>query len=132
MMTSVPIRVLVADDTDAMRQAICELLSHESAVNVIGEARSYAELLRLVNEDVPDVVLMDLYMPDEGRFNVTLVRSQLRSTRLLAMSIWDNEESVRLSESYGALRLLNKANLVSVLVPAIEECVQGRRKTQHA
>jgi DNA-binding NarL/FixJ family response regulator len=131
-MTSVPIRVLVADDTDAMRQAICELLSHESAVNVIGEARSYAELLRLVNEDVPDVVLMDLYMPDEGRFNVTLVRSQLRSTRLLAMSIWDNEESVRLSESYGALRLLNKANLVSVLVPAIEECVQGRRKTQHA
>jgi DNA-binding NarL/FixJ family response regulator len=131
-MTSVPIRVLVADDTDAMRHAICSLLSSESTVTVIGEARSYAELLRLVNEDVPDVVLMDLHMPDEGRFNLTLVKNQLRRTRLLAMSIWDNEESVHLAESYGAFRLLNKANLVSVLVPAIEECVQGNGKAQHA
>jgi hypothetical protein len=48
------------------------------------------------------------------------------------MSIWDDEETVRLAESFGAFKLLNKANLASVLTPTIKECADKKQRAQHA
>jgi two-component system response regulator NreC len=127
-----PIRLLIADDSDGVRHAICSLLAHEATITISGEARNDAGLLRLISERSPDVVLMDLHMPDEKQFDVAWIKSRLRSPCLLAMSIWDDGETVRLAEGIGARKLLNKANLASVLIPTIKECVQENGKAHHA
>jgi DNA-binding NarL/FixJ family response regulator len=115
-------RLLIADDSDSVRQAICALLQPESSITVIGEARDYPELVRMLNKSIQDVILMDVHMPGEDRVAPVLIKAQLRSSCLLAMSIWDDAETVSLAESYGALKLLDKSSLASTLMPAIKEC----------
>jgi len=58
-----PVRILVADDSDTMRRAICALLQAQTGIAVCGEAGNYAELLKMFNAFTTDVVLMDMRMP---------------------------------------------------------------------
>jgi hypothetical protein len=66
-------------------------------------------------------VLLDLHMPDEKEFSPALVRSQLSEAgaQVLAMSIWNDEEARALAAIYGALALLDKATIASVLIETI-------------
>jgi DNA-binding NarL/FixJ family response regulator len=80
------IRILIADDSDAVRKAICALLAHEQTITVCGEARDYAELLQMLGNPRPDVVLMDLRMPNAELFDAVNVKAELRGLCLLAMS----------------------------------------------
>ncbi|MGB9521696.1 MAG: response regulator, partial [Anaerolineales bacterium] len=60
-----PIRVLIADDHKLFRQGLMSLMRTRSdLVEVIGEAETGAEAVRLTQELKPDIVLMDIYMPD--------------------------------------------------------------------
>jgi DNA-binding NarL/FixJ family response regulator len=69
----------------------------------------------------PTVVLMDLHMPDEPNVSPALVKTQLQRSakNILAMSIWNDEESKALAQSYGASILSDKSALAPELVPAI-------------
>jgi DNA-binding NarL/FixJ family response regulator len=125
-----PFRLLIADDTDAVRHAICSLLCHEASITICGEARNFVELFSLLGECSPDVILMDLHMPDERQYDSARIKSRLRGYCLLAMSIWDDEQTVRLEESFGAFKLLNKANLAFVLTPTIKECADEKRRAR--
>jgi two-component system response regulator DevR len=71
-------RVLVADDSDTMRRAICALLDSNAAITLCGEVGSYADLFKRLLESNPHVVLMDLRMPDEKCFDVRYVSGQLQ------------------------------------------------------
>ncbi len=119
-----PVRVLVADDSDTMRHAICALLQAQTGITVCGEASNYAELLKIFNANTTDVVLMDLRMPGEKSFTPAAIKNHLHGSCLLAMSVWNDEETASLAQSYGAVKLLDKGQLASTLVPAIEECIQ--------
>jgi DNA-binding NarL/FixJ family response regulator len=125
-------RVLVADDCDAMRRVICTLLESSASITLCGEANCYADLFKVRRESNPHVVLMDLRMPDEKRFNPAYVNGQLQGSCVLAMSIWNDEETIDLGRSYGAVKLLEKGGLTSTLIPAIEECMHLRTHSQHA
>jgi len=69
-----PVRLLVADDSEIIRRAICVLLQTQTDIAVCGEAGNYAELLKKFNATTTDVVLMDIRMPGEKLF--TLRRSK--------------------------------------------------------
>ena len=127
-----PIRILVADDSQSMRRAITMMLAAEPRITVCGEASTYSELLKKISELDPRVVLMDLHMSDERHFDCTYIKNQLRRSRLLAMSIWTDEVSASLARSYGAVRLLDKGNLASSLMPTIEECTGEKVRSRHA
>jgi chemotaxis response regulator CheB len=127
-----PIRVLVADDSEAMRKAICSLLADEPRIAVCGQASDYTELLKMQGECSPEVVLMDLRMPDQDRIKTEQVKDQLQHSCLLAISFANDEETVSLAKAYGAFKLLDKVDLESTLLPAIEECMRDNRKAQHA
>ena len=129
---SAPIRLLIADDSDIVRRAICRVLEDASAITVIGEARNYTELLRIFRESTPQVVLMDLRMPDDTQFHADTIKAQLGDSCLLAMSAFADEETASLARRYGALKLLDKAGLGSTLIPAIEECTREKGKVQNA
>jgi DNA-binding NarL/FixJ family response regulator len=127
-----PIRLLIADDSDAVRRAICTLLEHESNIKITAEASSYTELLGLLTEPIPEVVLMDVHMPDENQFDAGTIKAHFGSSCLLAMSIFADEETARLAQSYGAFKLLDKVGLALTLLPAIEECTREKGNVQNA
>jgi len=58
------IRVLIADDSDVMRAAIARTLTADPDLEVVGEAASFAETLKQASTLNPDIVLLDLHMPD--------------------------------------------------------------------
>jgi DNA-binding NarL/FixJ family response regulator len=124
------IRVLIADDSNSVRGAIRSLLRDESDVRICGEATNHEELLRMLSEAWPDVVLMDVYMPHGKPVDPAYIKAELRGFCVLTMSIWDNDETVRLSQGFGAFKLLNKSNLAFTLMPAIAECMRQRGRSQ--
>jgi DNA-binding NarL/FixJ family response regulator len=115
-----PIRVLLADDTEFMRRAISRLLETRPELEVVGEADDFAQTIQLANDLKPQVIVMDLHMPDEARFTPQEVESLLNhGSQLLAISIWNNEDAKALAESFGAVKLLDKMSLSKELIPAI-------------
>ena len=127
-----PVRLLIADDSATIRRAICVLLQAQTGIAVCGEAQDYADLLKKLSVSNTDVVLMDIRMPGEGRFDPATIKGQLNGSCLLAMSFANDEETVSLAKGYGALKLLDKMELASTLIPAIEECVQQNQRAHHA
>ena len=125
-----PIRLLIADDSKAIRRAICVLLKDQTDIAVCGEAGNYAELLKKFNATTTDVVLMDIRMPGENMFTPATIKDHLHGSCLLAMSVFADEETASLAQSYGAMKLLDKGQLGSTLVPAIQECMQQNGTAQ--
>jgi DNA-binding NarL/FixJ family response regulator len=120
---SLPTRVLIADDSEVIRRTICVLLQTQTDIAVCGEATNYAELLKKFNASTTDVVLMDMRMPGEKLFTPATIKSHFYGSCLLAMSVWNDEQTASLARSYGAVKFLDKSSLYSTLLPAIEECM---------
>jgi DNA-binding NarL/FixJ family response regulator len=125
-----PIRLLIADDSATIRRAICVLLQTQTGIAVCSEAGNYAELLKIFNATTTDVVLTDLRMPGEKMFTPATIKGHLHGSCLLAMSVWNDAETASLAQSYGAVKLLDKSQLASTLIPAIEECMQQERRAR--
>ena len=118
---AMPISVLLADDTAIMRKAVRSILDSRSDLIVVGETTDFAATMNLIETLRPNVVVMDLHMPGEFKISPADVKSQLRraTSRLLAISIWDDDDSRALADSFGAVALLSKIDLSATLVPAI-------------
>jgi len=89
----------------------------------LGEASNFAEAISMTAALKPDVVLLDLHMPDDRSFNPEFVKANLSGARVLAMSLsgdYESEEETRLlAERFGAVAILDKAKLYDQLIPAI-------------
>jgi CheY-like chemotaxis protein len=109
------VRVLLADRTELMRKAIRGLLSECEDISLVGEASTFAETVQKAKELLPDEIVLDLRMT-EGE-NLRL----LAGTKLLAMSIANDDEAKALAEDIGAAKFLDKLNLSQELIPAILE-----------
>jgi DNA-binding NarL/FixJ family response regulator len=99
----VPIKVLVADDSGAMRGAIVRLLEEDSALQVVGEARSFAQTVELTAALKPDIILLDLRMQDEKSFSPDVLKVQLlvgqgASLRCLSGMVMTQRHSRAVSE----------------------------------
>jgi two-component system response regulator NreC len=114
------IKVVVADDSEIMRQALQRLLKSEPAITVVGEASSFAAAVQLVADYKPDVLLIDLHLPHKRDFAPAVVKSQLHCVDCtIAISFAVDQEAAGLAESYGAVALLDKMKLYNELIPAI-------------
>lgn len=105
-----PIRVLLADDSDVMRAAIVRVFAEDLELELVGEATCFAETLRLAAAFKPDILVMDLHMRDEAEYSPQLIKSPvLRSIDcILAISIWDDENARALAESLEPKRCWTK------------------------
>jgi two-component system, response regulator PdtaR len=93
----------------------------------VGEARNYADTLRLVGELKPDIVLADVRMP--GAIDRAVGLSQIVAAcgcPVIAMSFTADAESQSLATDAGAARLLDKTRLYQELIPAIDEVLTRR------
>ena len=121
-----PIKVLLADDSDFMRSAIRRILQEERRIEVVGEAGTFAKTVQMIGDLKPEVLLLDLHMAEKREFTPELVKAQLGCVCTLAVSFSNDDEARQLAESYGAVKLLDKMTLFNEIVPAIIRCKSDR------
>ena len=124
--SSTTIRVLLADDHDILRQGLKMLLSMQQEMQVVGEARTGREAVDMAQELVPDVVVMDITMPDmDGLEACQLIRSQQPATQVLMLTMHESEEYFLHALRMGAAGYLVKKAAPSDLQMAINSIAQG-------
>ena len=89
------VTVLIADDQRLVREGIASLLNIQDGIKVVGMAVDGREAVRLALELSPDVVLMDVRMPDvDGIAATAQIRSRLEDCRVLMLTTFDDEEYI--------------------------------------
>lgn len=107
--TQPPIRVVLADDHDLVRSGIKALLSMIDGVQVIAEARDGQELVQLVDNLQPDVVMTDISMPRmDGIAAISQIHAKHPKVRLLVLSMYDTVDFVKRAVASGACGYLMK------------------------
>ena len=115
-------KVLIAVESEIMRTAIRKTLEEESNINIVGEASTFADTRQMIVDLKPDVLLLDLRLPQKWACAPALVKAQLGTVCTLATSLSNETEAKALAQSYGAAALLDKMTLYTDMVPAIRRC----------
>jgi len=122
-----PLRILVADDSESVRNAVRDILKSESDWEVCGEARNGDEAVLRARELSPDIIVMDIKMPNRNGIDATreIVRAA-PDTRVLIMTVYDFPELYGEARSAGALGFVLKGSSGRSLIPAIR-CLAERK-----
>lgn len=115
-----PIRLLVADDHGLLRAGLIALLNAETGMVVIGEADDEHSAVSMTVEKRPDVVLMDISMPDSGGIQATRrIKQLVPETKVLIMTVHEDKSLVQEAVQAGAMGYILKRAIKSELVNAI-------------
>ncbi|MCW3065658.1 MAG: two component transcriptional regulator, LuxR family [Solirubrobacterales bacterium] len=121
-----PITVLIADDHAVVREGLRSFLQVQDGVEVVGEAEDGERAVALVESLVPDVVLMDLVMPQmDGLEALRRLRSVSPSTRVVVLTSYVQDEKVLAAIRAGAAGYLLKDVRPPELVEAIRRAAAG-------
>lgn len=115
-----PIRILLVDDHPVVRQGLRKILSTFEEIAIVGEACSGREAVAAVPEIKPDVVLMDISMPEMNGIEATsILRRDFPEVKVLALSMHENESYVKQALKAGACGYILKDAAPRQLVDAI-------------
>jgi DNA-binding NarL/FixJ family response regulator len=118
------IRVLIVDDHPIVREGVTTVLEHESGIAVVGTAGTIDEGLRLAAKVHPDVVLLDLRLPDASRFDG--VKSFAREGRgIVVFTAYDSDDDVFRAIRGGARGYLLKGSPAAEIAQAIRQVHAG-------
>lgn len=119
-MRAVAIRVVIADDFPLMRRALLDCLANRPDMEVVGEASDGREAVALAKEHQPDVLVLDLAMPNVGGLEALgQLREELPGVRVLVMSASEKEKSVVQAIGEGAAGYITKRSTMDELCDAI-------------
>lgn len=120
------IKVLIADDQQLIRQSLSYVLNAEKDIAVVGEATNGRETIELVRRERPDVVLLDIRMPEVDGVECTrLIKSAYSQIKVIILTTFDDDEYVFGALRYGASGYLLKGVSVVELANAVREVVRG-------
>jgi two-component system response regulator NreC len=115
------IKVLVADDHTILRQGIKALLDNQESIEVIGEAKDGREALAIIEETLPDVILMDIAMPGLNGLEATRrIKKKFPRMKVLVLTMYTNEEYIFQILNAGANGYLVKETAFQDLISAIK------------
>jgi DNA-binding NarL/FixJ family response regulator len=121
------IRVLIADDHDVVRQGLRTFLSLDPELEIVGEAADGAEAVRLAHRLRPNVVLMDLLMPEmDGIAATQIIRRELPDTEVVALTSVLEDDKVVGAVRAGAIGYLLKDTRAAELRQAIKAAAAGQ------
>ncbi len=125
-MTNNKIHVMIADDQELIRDSLSIVLGTNADMEVTGLAGNGREFLELVRKNPPDVVLMDVRMPElDGVEATRAVKEQWPNVRIIILTTFDDDEYVFNALKYGASGYLLKGVSVPELSSAIRTVAQG-------
>jgi DNA-binding NarL/FixJ family response regulator len=120
------IRVLIVDDHGVMRAGLHALIERHADLQVVGEAAAGADALQKVAELTPDVVVMDISLPDmSGVDAIRRIRASTREVALVALTMHDDPALVRAVLAAGGSGYVVKTALGDELVSAIRAAHGG-------
>jgi pilus assembly protein CpaE len=120
MPTGEKIRVMIVDDVSETRENVRKLLQFESDVDVVGVARTGKEAIQLSQDLNPDVVLMDINMPDMDGITATeAIRAKLPAVQVVILSVQGDQNYMRRAMLAGARDFLTKPPMGDELISAI-------------
>ncbi|HSL28446.1 MAG TPA: response regulator [Anaerolineales bacterium] len=114
------IRVIIVDDVSETRENVRKLLQFESDVEVVGVARTGKEAIQLSEDMQPDVVLMDINMPDMDGISATeAIRAKQPAVQVVILSVQGDQNYMRRAMLAGARDFLTKPPMGDELISAI-------------
>lgn len=123
-----PIRVVVADDQALVRSGFLALLRSEDGIEVVGEAANGYDAVKVAKKERPDVILMDIRMPEMDGLEATRVITadpSLSSVRILVLTTFDLDAYVHEALRAGASGFLLKDTLPADLLAAVRIVAAG-------
>ncbi|NEB70158.1 response regulator transcription factor, partial [Streptomyces fulvissimus] len=120
-MSGTPVRVVVADDEEMVRTALRAILGAEEGIEVVGEAATGAEAVSVVRALRPDVVLMDVRMPEIDGIRATeqILATLAEPPRIVVVTTFENDAYVYDALHAGAAGFLLKRSAAEELVQAV-------------
>lgn len=121
-----PVRVLIVDDHSIVRTGIAGMLAEDPTIEVIGEAANGQEAMTQIASFAPDVVLMDLRMPEmDGTEAIATLRRAGNTTGILVLTTYDSDTDILRAIESGANGYLLKDTSREELIQAIEATARG-------
>lgn len=122
------IRIVLADDHPSYRAVVREMLDHEPDLVVVAEADDGLEAIRADLEQCPDVIIMDIGMPQmDGIETTRRIVGQRAHARVIALTLHADARFVEAMFEAGASGYVLKQDAFSDLLDAVHEVVAGRR-----
>jgi two-component system, NarL family, response regulator LiaR len=122
-----PIRVMLVDDHTMVRRGLATFLKVFDYLELVGEAENGADAIKLCAEVLPDVVLMDMVMPDmDGATATALIRQQFPQVQILVLTSFKEGELIKKALEAGAIGYLLKDVTADDLARAIRAAHAGR------
>jgi DNA-binding NarL/FixJ family response regulator len=121
-----PVRILIADDHPPMRSAFAAILAYGRGLEVVGEALDGREAVLKCEELRPDLVLMDLSMPEMDGIEATrAIKERLPTTVVLVVTAHEDEDLMLRAIGAGAAGYVLKGDDPSRLIAAVREALSG-------
>jgi DNA-binding NarL/FixJ family response regulator len=125
-MTEAPIRVLLVDDDDLMRAGLKAVLSSESSIDVVGEAADGRAAIASVRTHRPDLVLMDVRMPDlDGIAATREILAGAGETKIVILTTFEDDDYIFGALNAGASGFLLKRTSPEELLAAVHTVAAG-------
>ena len=121
------LRILLADDHLVVRMGIASILSFEKDIEVVGETDNGADAVRLAHELKPDVVLMDLKMPQlDGADATVQIHAADPQVKILILTTFGTSAELKKAMDGGASGALMKNSSQTELIEAIRDVMSGK------
>ena len=126
MHISRPLRVLIVDDTPIVRAVVRRALATDARFEVVGESANGREAIEHTSEFLPDLVLLDLAMPEmDGLEALPHILGAAPSARVIVLSAFSPDQMAHRAIAAGALAYLEKNRLAKELVLGIVTVFDG-------
>lgn len=120
------IKVLIADDQELIRQSLEIVLSTKEGIEVTGTAKDGREVIRSIRKEKPDVILMDVRMPEMDGVQCTkIIKENYPQIKIIILTTFDDDEFVYSALKHGASGYLLKGISMDDLEEAIKTVYQG-------
>jgi DNA-binding NarL/FixJ family response regulator len=121
-------RVLIVDDHTIVRDALATALADEADIEIVGKAATGRVAVEQVRTLRPEVVLMDIRMPEMDGIEATrVICAEFPATCVIGLSMFERQEQAQAMYEAGAMEYLTKEVRIDALIAVMRGCYEQRR-----